>query len=77
MGASIMLIRMLYSYKSHELITSEILHAVELSAVGCGPREQQKAKAQLMRDCCASFPNWSPEVHTSTRLLQYLLQASR
>lgn len=46
MGASIMLIRMVYNYKGHELIISEILHAMELSAVGCGPQEQQKAKVQ-------------------------------
>lgn len=46
MGISIMLIKIVYNYKSQELIISEILHAVELSAVGCGPLEQQKAKAQ-------------------------------
>lgn len=46
MGASIMIIRMVYNYKSHELTISEILHAMELCAVGRGPLEQQKAKAQ-------------------------------
>lgn len=61
MGASILLIRMVYNYKGHELIISEILHAVELSAVGCGTLEQ--SKDTMGRDCCTSFPNWSPE-HT-------------